>query len=154
MKQEAKVSAARGILAPGSSLSHQQALHVPRNPYGPQLHDPSNIYSTGQQYLQQQQFLQQPLRNTAVPQGHAPYSSTPIAQSSAAYRMQQPANVVLSQQGYGQPQPLQQPYSNIPDSRKRKAEALQVVHRLLVACTLQDLVTQCHRSGALGAIWC
>ena len=127
VKQEANVSAARGILAPGSSLAHQQALHVPRNQSGPQLHDPSNIYSTGQQYLQQQQFLQQPLRNAAVPQGHALHSSRPTAQSSAAFRMQQPANVVLSQQGYGQPQPLQQSYSNIADGRKRKAEALQVV---------------------------
>ncbi|KAL3154394.1 Transcription initiation factor IIA subunit 1, variant 3 [Trebouxia sp. C0010 RCD-2024] len=143
VKEEANTS-----LVPGSSVGYQQALNVPHSTASHQPHPHASIYATGQQHLQQQQQQQQYSQHPfpSVHQGHLvqPSLSTQVsAQPNIAYRMQQP--LVLNQQAYGHgpSQPLQQTHSNIADGRKRKAESLQVVYRLLVACTQQAYSSQC-----------
>ena len=129
----------QGFLAPASSLRCPQASNVSHSISGHQDPPPTTCAS-GQQYLQQQQCLPQPF--PSVHQGHTDQPSLSL-QSSAqpnAYRMQQA--VVLDQQGYGHghPQVLQQPHSNIPDSRKRKAEAVQVVIGYLLLVVTRDML--------------
>jgi len=119
---------------------------------GPLYQQPANVYISGQQYLQQNQHLQQPLRNPPTPQGPGSVaghnyqqnlSNQANTQLPSGYRVQQPANAYVEQHraagqyayGNGQPpQMAQQHLDQVADSRKRKAETLQVVSRLTCRC--------------------
>ncbi|DBB07859.1 TPA: hypothetical protein ACH3X3_009259 [Trebouxia sp. C0006] len=103
---------------------------------------PANVYLASQNYLQQNQHLQQPLRNLSVAQGPSatshPYqphvSNQSVNQSTSGFRLQPAVNPYVGQQqaagqyvyGNGQPHPMQQRTVTDAESRKRKAESTQV----------------------------
>ena len=132
---------------------------------------PANVYTASQNYLHQNQPLQQPLRNLSVAQGPSatshPYqphvSSQSVNQSTSGFRLQPAVNPYVGQQqaagqyvyGNGQPHPMQQRTVTDAESRKRKAESTQVPSRLMCCCLLDALSHQViEPDGALGAIWC
>ena len=161
----------------GSASSYNQSQVANPRPFlqapGQQHPQPTNVYVTAQQYLQQHQHSQPPPRNPSVQQGTAPAShpyqphynpSQIVSQPTSGFRVQQPANPYLAQQqlagrqfayGNGQPQPVQQHAVIDADSRKRKAESTQVLSSLMCCCLLDTLSQQViEPDGALGAIWC
>ena len=128
---------------------------------------PANVYIASQNYLQQNQHLQQPLRNLSVAQGPSatshPYqphvSSQSVNQSTSGFRLQPAVNPYVGHGQYvygnGQPHPMQQRTVTDAESRKRKAESTQVPSTLMCCCLLDALSRQViEPDGASGAIWC
>ena len=158
VKEEQRLSGTGGPGFVGPGAPHVQHLlanpaHILQAP-GQLYQQPAHIYLSGQQYLQQNQPLQQPLRNPAAPPNSSlashPYqpqfATQQNGQDTSGYTVQQPANAYLHQQqapgqyayGSGQAQTQQQPVGVDADSRKRKFESSQVLSRLMYYCLSQS----------------